>query len=92
MQYVKAKEKNVKVPNSDLPCWEIMQCKGTENCPARLQPEKPCWEIARELDDYRSALRICQDCIVFMVKNGNIMLPELQIRTIMKRKGSCALG
>ena len=82
----------MKVPNSDLPCWEIMRCKGTENCPARLHPEKPCWEIARELDDYRSALRICQDCIVFMAKTGNIMMSEQKMRVIVKRKGSCALG
>jgi hypothetical protein len=92
MHHVNAKEEDVKVPSNDLSCWEIMQCKGTEDCPARLHPEKPCWEIARELDDYRSALKICQDCIVFLLKNGNIVLSDQEVRAIMKRKGSCALG
>lgn len=79
------------IPNSDWPCWEIMKCKGTESCPARVTPEKNCWEIARDLDDYRSAFNICQDCIVFMVKNGNSILSEKEVRTIVQKKVSCAL-
>lgn len=78
-------------PNSDLPCWEIMQCKGTEGCPARLHPDKPCWEIASELDDYRSALKICHDCIVYMLSNGTTTFTEQEIRMILKRKGRCVL-
>ncbi len=79
------------VPNSELPCWEIMQCKNTENCPARLHPDKPCWEIARELDDYRSALKICHDCIVYMLSNGTTAFTEQEIRMIIKRKKQCVL-
>ncbi len=80
------------MPNSDWPCWEIMKCKGTENCPARQHPDKSCWEIARELDDYRSAFNICQDCIVFMLKEGNTSLTEKEVQTIVERKVSCALA
>jgi len=82
---------NEMVPNSELQCWEIMQCKNTEGCPARLHPDKPCWEIARELDDYRSALKICHDCIVYMLSNGANTFTEQEIRMIMKRKGRCVL-
>lgn len=80
------------IPNSDLPCWDIMKCKGTESCPAREQKEKNCWEIARELDDYRSAFKICQDCIVYMLKNGNSVLSDSEVKTIVKRKVNCALS
>ena len=79
------------VSSSERPCWEIMQCKNTENCPARLQPDKPCWKIASELDDYRSALKICHDCLVYMLKNGTTVFTEQEIRMIIKRRGSCVL-
>jgi hypothetical protein len=79
------------IPNSEWPCWEIMKCKGTEDCPARRQPERHCWEIARDLDDYRSAFNICQDCIVFMLKNGNSILSEKEVQTIVEKKVSCTL-
>jgi hypothetical protein len=79
------------IPNSEWPCWEIMKCKGTEDCPARQQPERHCWEIARDLDDYRSAFNICQDCIVFMLKNGNSVLSEKEVQTIVEKKVSCTL-
>jgi hypothetical protein len=69
-----------------------MKCKGTDTCPARQNPEKNCWEIARELDDYRSAFNICQDCIVFMLKNTNTVLSEKEVQTIVERKVSCALS
>ena len=80
------------IPNSEWPCWEIMKCKGSETCPARQQPEKSCWEIAKELDDYRSAFNICQDCIVFMLKNTNPVLSEKEVQTIVEHKVSCALS
>ncbi len=73
-------------------CWEIMQCKGTDDCPARLNPEIPCWEIARELDDYRSNFNVCKDCLVYLTKNGGAALIELDIQTIMEKKGLCALS
>lgn len=73
-------------PNSDLPCWEIMKCKSTESCPARQESGKSCWDIARELDDYRSAFNICQDCIVYMLKNGNSVLSEKEVKSIVKKK------
>jgi len=68
-----------------------MKCKGTESCPAREQKHKNCWDIARELDDYRSAFKICQDCIVYMLKNGNSVLSDREVKTIVKRKVNCVL-
>jgi hypothetical protein len=52
---------------SGWPCWEIMNCDESEKCPAKTHPEIPCWEIAREMDDYRHVLQICTDCIVHVL-------------------------
>ena len=52
-------------------------------------PEKPCWEMASDVDDFRSAFNICEDCIVFILKNGTTLLSEKEIRSIEKRKVSC---
>ena len=76
---------------SDLFCWKIMQCKNSNNCPARKNPGKPCWEIASELDDYRNASNICRDCIVHMLKLGN-SLSNREINDIVKTKKSCILA
>jgi hypothetical protein len=76
-----------RLPLRERHCWEIMQCQGTESCPARLQPDKACWEIARELDDYRSVCKICQDCLVFVLKNGKIFLPAKEERLPAQQAG-----
>ena len=79
------------VPNSDWPCWEIMKCVGTEDCPARKRPDLNCWEIANEMDDYRKAFNICKDCIVYMLKAENTVLSKQDVRNIMNQKSNCAL-
>ena len=79
------------IPNSEWPCWDIMKCQGTESCPAREQTQKHCWEIARELDDYRSAFKICHDCIVYMLKHSNSVMSDKEVKTIVERKVTCAL-
>ena len=74
-------------------CWEIMQCDKSENCPARKNPEKPCWEIAREMDDdYRNFFNICYDCIVHVIKAGNSVLTNLEVESIMEAKTNCKLS
>lgn len=79
-------------PNSDLPCWEIMKCEGTEECLARKNPKTPCWEIAGEIDDYRRAFNICRDCVVFMLKEQNTTLSKVEMKNIMEKRGVCALA
>lgn len=77
---------------SDIPCWEIMKCESTESCPARQTPSTPCWEIARDLDDYRSVFNICKDCLVYMLKHENNVLSRQEIDTIIEKKGVCAVS
>ena len=40
------------------PCWEIMNCDASKKCAAKARPDTPCWEIAREMADYRFILQI----------------------------------
>ena len=76
----------------DLFCWEIMQCKNSDDCPAKMYPAKPCWEIASESDDYRKANNICTDCIVHVLKAGHSVLSRQEIHRIMEKKTSCKLA
>ena len=80
------------ITNSDFPCWEIMKCEGTEDCPARKRPDLNCWEIASEMDDYRKAFNICNDCIVYMLKAENTVLTKQEMQTIMKQKSACLIA
>ena len=75
----------------DWPCWEIMNCETPEKCPARNRPETPCWEIAREMSDYRYILQSCTDCIVHMLKGDNTVLSRHEIQSIMISKANCVL-
>lgn len=74
------------------PCWKIMGCDPAQKCPAKSEPEKPCWEIAGALNDYRSVMNICTDCIVYMLKAENSVLDEQERKTILDHKTSCALA
>ena len=73
-------------------CWEIMQCKNPDGCPAKKNPHTPCWEIAREKADYRHALNICRDCIVHIIRVGNPALSSQEIMEIMKTKTQANLA
>lgn len=78
-------------PETEWQCWKIIGCVN-ENCPARNQSNRTCWEIASELDDYRTAMNICRDCLVYLAKNKNSILSETEISEILTRKGVCALA
>ena len=77
---------------SDCYCWEIMQCDNPDDCPAKNNPGKACWEIASELDDYRKANNICRDCIVYVLKVSNSILTNQEIENIIEKKTSCKLA
>lgn len=71
----------------DLKCWEIMKCKDSDDCPARKEPNTPCWEVAARLGDYRSALKVCSDCLVYMLHNNVPVISEQECHCIFKKKG-----
>jgi hypothetical protein len=70
-----------------------MQCDTSKKCPARKNPHKPCWEIAREnADDYRSFFNVCRDCIVHVLKADNSVLSNREIKIIEGNKLKCRLS
>ncbi len=72
--------------NSEWPCWEIMQCnpENARQCPA-YKSSSPCWDVMRKIDAY--SFNICQDCLVYVIKQKNSMLSKEEIMDIMQRKG-----
>ncbi|MEE8596207.1 MAG: hypothetical protein V3T09_00165 [bacterium] len=67
-------------------CWEIMNCENLK-CPARLEPETPCWEIARRFDFFNFASNICKDCIVFILKEETHVLSKKELHNIIIERG-----
>ena len=54
-------------------CWEITNCDILD-CPARLEPETPCWEVAKRLETFNDISNTCKDCIVYILKEkANIL-------------------
>ena len=78
--------------NCEWPCWKIMNCEASRKCQAKSRPETPCWEIASELNDYRHAMGICNDCVVHMLKGENTVLSKKEMESIMTQRVNCALA
>ncbi len=72
-------------------CWKITQCNNKE-CLARNEESKSCWEIARELDDYRTSLNVCSDCLVYLSQHENTILSPAEIKKIIESKRECVLA
>ncbi len=83
--------KGLYMSSTEWLCWKITKCFNTENCPARERENIPCWELARELDDYRTVLNVCEDCLVYLSRHKNSVLSEAEIQDIMEKKGVCIL-
>jgi len=69
--------------------WEKKKGKVISGFLNKEYQEKSCWEMASEVGDFRSAFNICEDCIVFILKNGATLLSEKEIFSIGKREVSC---
>lgn len=67
-------------------CWEIMHCDH-EECPARLEPQTPCWEIARRYESFRNVFNVCRDCIVYILKENAAVLDKKELYRIIKQRG-----
>ena len=73
-------------------CWTITSCQKKESCPAGQQLDKECWEIVQEIEDFRSSMHVCEDCIVFLSKAKKSVLSKDEIAAIMEKKGVCVLA
>jgi hypothetical protein len=67
-------------------CWEIMNCDDLD-CPARREPETPCWEIAKRIQDFRNVSNTCKDCVVYLLKEEASVLSKKEIQNIIKQRG-----
>lgn len=73
-------------------CWEIVKCGKSNSCPAVQEEGKPCWEVARSLDDYRSAMNVCRDCFVYVVLHEESRLSREEIAGIVEQRTECLLN
>ena len=69
-----------------------MQCENPDDCPAKKNSSKQCWEIASDADDYRKANNICRDCIVYVLKADQSILSQQEIDTILTQKLRCKMA
>lgn len=63
-----------------------MNCDDAD-CPARREPETPCWEIARRIEAYRNVSNTCKDCVVYILKEESSSLSTKQLQNIIKQRG-----
>ena len=70
---------------TQIKCWEIMKCDN-QDCPARHEPETPCWEIANREGTYKNISNTCRDCIVYVLKEGIDGLGQKEIEKIINQR------
>lgn len=71
---------------SNMKCWELMTCNNLD-CPARREPETPCWEIAKRGEDYHNISNTCKDCIVYLTKIETSLLSKKELKNIFIQRG-----
>lgn len=69
----------------NLKCWEITDCQDVD-CIARQEPEKPCWEIAKQIHDGYDPFEICKECVVYLLKLETGTLTRLELENIIKTR------
>ena len=67
-------------------CWEIMNCDNL-SCPARFEPETPCWEIAKRIEAFNDISNTCKDCIVYILKEKANDLSKKELHKIIIQRG-----
>ena len=77
---------NLMAINSNSKCWEIINCDHLD-CLARNEPETPCWQIARRFGSYRDVSNTCRDCIVYLIKSGDLEFEKNEIFEILNNRG-----
>ena len=70
---------------SALKCWDIINCDNLD-CPARKEPETPCWEIAKRIEAYHDVSNTCRDCIVSLLKKETSVLNNNEIQNILRHR------
>lgn len=69
---------------SELPCWEIIQCNRKHKCLLSCDAERACWELVKE--DEACSFHVCVDCLVYLVKQKDSPLSEDEFHSILKQR------
>ena len=69
---------------SELPCWEIIQCNRKDNCLLPGVAEKACWQVVK--DDNASSFHICVDCLVYLVKQEDSIFSDEEFLSILGKR------
>lgn len=69
---------------SEVQCWEIIQCNKKQDCFLREDADMPCWEAVA--GDNACSFHICVDCLVYLAKHENSLLSHKQLCLIMAKR------
>ena len=69
---------------SELPCWEIIQCNRKQTCLLEGDTKKACWELVET--DAACSFHICVDCLVYLAKQKNSILSDEEFCSILAHR------
>lgn len=69
---------------SELQCWEIIQCNKKQNCLLGGDNKKACWEVVE--NDAACSFHICVDCLVYLAKHENSTLSHDELCSILAKR------
>ena len=69
-------------------CWEIVHCDNLD-CLARMEPETPCWEIAKRFESYHNVSNTCRDCAVYILLKETPLLSIGHLKNTEKGHQVC---
>lgn len=69
---------------SELQCWEIIQCNSKHKCPYQRNNEKHCWEMVKE--DHASSFHICVDCLVYLAQQNDPIFSDKEFCSILNKR------
>ncbi len=77
-------EEGIMSIQSEMPCWEIMQCNKKQRCFFAGDEKTECWELVKENDAY--SFHICADCLVYLAKHPDSILTEKEFCFILEQR------
>ncbi|GEM_PF-1325032 len=69
---------------SELECWEIIQCNRKERCHPTQREAKACWEVVKA--DNASSFHICVDCLVYLAKQNDSIFSDEEFGLILSKR------
>lgn len=67
-------------------CMDVVQCEVFEYNLVNSQNKTSCWEMARQVKDFRYLYNICQDCIVYLFGQDNNVFTQNEMENILAKR------